>query len=107
MEGDKESLKDMILLDQDGEKWIIPSNVIVVIDSSLTSDKAIEEKVCTFKYTKKRYSSQPWYLCKTCNIYCCVICRDQCHKDHELGDEENSDFFCDCGAENKACEAIK
>ena len=85
----------------------LSNDVIVVIDSSLGSDIAIQEGVCTYTYTKKRYSKQQWYLCKTCNIYCCIICKSKCHKDHEMSEEADSDFFCDCGSDNKNCVALK
>jgi hypothetical protein len=102
----EEKKEDFINITQ--TKEILPSNTtIVVVDSSLTSDIAISENVCTFKYTRNRYSEQPWYLCLSCNIYCCLICMEKCHEGHLLSEEENSDFFCDCGAENKSCLAIK
>ena len=82
------------------------SQIYVVIDPSFTSDKAIEEDVCTFKYTKDRYSFQKWFHCQNCNVYCCIICKNKCHKDHQLNEESESDFFCDCGAENKLCIAL-
>jgi hypothetical protein len=80
---------------------------IIVIDSSLTSDKALQEGICTFVYTKRRYSCQPWYLCKQCNTYCCLICKQNCHNGHEMSDESKSDFYCDCGADNLNCTSMK
>ena len=82
-------------------------NILVVVDSSFTSDKAIAEDVCTYKYTKTRYSLQKWYLCLSCNIYCCLVCKNKCHNNHILDEEKESDFFCDCAVENKDCIGLK
>ncbi len=82
------------------------SEIIVVIDPLFSSDKAIEENVCTFKYTKNRYSLQKWYLCNACNIYCCEICKIKCHNDHICGEENESEFFCDCGSDNINCLCV-
>jgi hypothetical protein len=82
-------------------------DLIIVIDPSLTSDRAIKEGICTFVYTKRRYSSQPWYICQQCNIYCCIICKNNCHNGHDMSPESNSDFFCDCGADNLNCASMK
>ena len=89
------------------EGYVFSDDLIIVIDPSLTSDKAIEEGCCTFVYTKRRYSKQTWYLCQQCNIYCCIICKEKCHSCHEMGPENDSDFFCDCGADNFKCTSMK
>ncbi len=76
-----------------------------IIDSK-GSNECIEKGICTFKSTGKQYCIQPWYQCKTCNIYCCTVCKNKCHGDHQLSEESNSGFFCDCGAENGNCKAL-
>lgn len=76
-----------------------------IIDSK-HSNECIEKGICTFANTGKKYSIQPWFQCKTCDIYCCVVCKNKCHNEHELTEEKNSEFFCDCGAENSKCKAL-
>ncbi len=76
-----------------------------IIDSK-NSHECIEKGICTFKGTGKKYFIQPWYQCKTCNIYCCIVCKGKCHNGHHLSEETNSEFFCDCEAENSNCKAL-
>jgi hypothetical protein len=76
-----------------------------VIDSK-HSDECIEKGICTFKNTGKKYSIQSWYQCKTCDTYCCIVCKEQCHNGHQLSEESKSEFFCDCGAGNVNCKAL-
>ncbi len=76
-----------------------------IIDSK-HSIECIEKGICTFNNTGKKYCVQPWYQCKTCNIYCCIVCKGKCHDGHQLSEESNSEFFCDCGAENGNCKAL-
>jgi len=67
---------------------------------------AISEKACTFLYTDRIYALQKWYPCKTClasgkfkgsEAGACEVCKDLCHKGHDLGPENNSVFVCSCG----------
>jgi len=41
-------------------------------------------------------------MCKTCGLDqtkgCCQSCANVCHKGHELVVQNESTFFCDCGA---------
>jgi hypothetical protein len=76
-----------------------------IIDSK-KSNQCIEEGICTFKSTGKKYCIQPWFQCKTCDIFCCIVCKNKCHNEHQLSEQSNSEFFCDCGAENSNCRAL-
>jgi len=68
--------------------------------------KAITERSCTFIYTDRIYALQRWYPCKTClasgkfkgsEAGACEVCKDLCHKGHDLGPENYSIFVCSCG----------
>jgi hypothetical protein len=61
------------------------------------------KNICEFKNTEKKRS---WYQCKTCNIYCCIVCKGKCHAEHQMSEESKSAFFCDCRAENVNCRAL-
>jgi len=69
---------------------------------------------CSYSFTKKCHTQQPWWHCKTCypksNMGCCQVCAMHCHQGHELIKKEPSPFFCDCGAgdpEGFTCKAIQ
>jgi hypothetical protein len=58
---------------------------------------------CTIALTGNQYVIQPWFECLTCKLTggagCCVICKDICHRGHEVraASSSPSPFFCDCG----------
>lgn len=62
-----------------------------------------EKCLCSYNSTRKNYTAQFWYSCRTCTGYssdigCCLACAVSCHKDHQLDGPKYSNFFCDCGA---------
>ena len=60
---------------------------------------------CTYTETGPEYKKQTWYECKTCSSFCCEFCKLKCHENHQLGEKQNSDFYCDCGTTHN-CKGI-
>ena len=65
---------------------------------------------CTFSVTGRCYIEQQWYRCRTCfetsdNNGVCSACAARCHQGHDLELHEESEFFCDCGADGD-CNAL-
>lgn len=65
---------------------------------------------CSYSFTKRCHTKQPWWHCKTCypstNTGCCKACAEHCHRGHELVKKESSSFFCDCGAGDPVIEGF-
>ncbi|KAH3732262.1 F-box only protein 11 [Pelomyxa schiedti] len=56
---------------------------------------------CTFTVTSFMHTPQRWYQCATCqkkeNQGICAVCKDTCHKDHDLSlTPRYGYFYCDC-----------
>jgi hypothetical protein len=56
---------------------------------------------CTYGLTGKSHKPQYWKNCLDCysntGMGACLSCIETCHKGHDLGELEYSNFFCDCG----------
>jgi hypothetical protein len=73
--------------------------------------EAYRRYVCTYATTGNHFHDQYWYMCVTCGLVenegLCAVCKDRCHKGHQLQLQVAfSGFFCDCGAA-RACSALK
>eukprot|EP00029_Vermamoeba_vermiformis_P009496 TRINITY_DN474_c0_g1_i2.p1 TRINITY_DN474_c0_g1~~TRINITY_DN474_c0_g1_i2.p1 ORF type:complete len:704 (-),score=146.32 TRINITY_DN474_c0_g1_i2:103-2214(-) len=82
-------------------------------DKELTEEikEAYRRYVCTYATTGNHFHDQYWYTCVTCGLVenegLCAVCKDRCHKGHQLQMQVAfSGFFCDCGA-SRACSALK
>jgi len=84
-------------------------------------NNCIDQNICTYSYTKdKKYVYQKWYQCITCGLEgnkgCCEVCKNNCHKDHELVKDENDNsipkenfgpFYCDCPGSHTLLDGSK
>jgi len=75
---------------------------------SFLAEKAIQDKFCTFTYTREYYHAQYWYECRTCSSprqilgrpevsAVCEQCAKACHTGHDLSPRKFGHFYCDCG----------
>ena len=66
---------------------------------------------CTFRQTARKHTPQTFYQCLTCKQGprngVCGVCAQHCHRDHQLSPARYGNFFCDCGADNPSCVAMK
>jgi len=69
-------------------------------------NKSVTERICTFHYTDRIFAPQKWYQCNTClssgkfqgaEAGTCEVCKDLCHKGHDIGPENFGEFVCSCG----------
>lgn len=74
-------------------------------EDSVQSDESKKTKdeyqmCCTACIFQKKYITQPWFSCYTCNKVnhegVCLGCAMTCHKDHDLVINQTSGFYCDC-----------
>eukprot|EP01122_Echinamoeba_exundans_P001546 TRINITY_DN1157_c0_g1_i2.p1 TRINITY_DN1157_c0_g1~~TRINITY_DN1157_c0_g1_i2.p1 ORF type:complete len:533 (-),score=55.13 TRINITY_DN1157_c0_g1_i2:255-1853(-) len=75
--------------------------------------EAIDAGKCTYTVTENNYFNQLVFRCRTCNLVdaeglgMCAVCKDICHKGHDIIVEPKlAGFFCDCGAALN-CKACK
>lgn len=79
----------------------------------LAADNAPLSTLCTFSATKKEYVVQHWYHCYTCDLTdhsgMCSICATTCHRNHDTYYQGHTNFYCDCGANErrKQCQCLK
>ena len=65
---------------------------------------------CTYLQTQRQYREQEWASCLTCfqseQEGACLSCLSKCHRGHMIGSVRYSNFFCDCGDQQKCTEQI-
>lgn len=84
--------------------------------------KASTIEECTFRQTGPSYVKQVWFKCQTCwpspkaPEGVCVTCAEQCHAGHDLRQQKEGGFYCDCGSgagvpaansTNKQCQSLR
>jgi len=72
----------------------------------------IKNGKCTGVHTEDKYEKQYYFRCKTCfrkeNEGCCVVCRDVCHKGHNVEKIPRfGGFYCDCYVTQNMCAFSK
>jgi parallel beta-helix repeat protein len=80
------------------------------LEPSFDVRRAMKRGICTFSTTGHHFHEQFWWHCETCNLVgnegVCIVCKDICHKGHQLTEGGFSAFFCDCGA-TRPCKALE
>ena len=72
------------------------------------SDFDLDAQLCTFKKTSDEDHYQHLYECKTCDMRpVCIVCKEVCHREHELEYYGYDDYYCRCGIRgNELCKAL-
>jgi len=60
---------------------------------------------CSYLVTKNKYTLQAWATCYDCfrttSQGACLFCLESCHKGHNIGKVNTTNFFCDCMCSEK------
>ena len=68
------------------------------------TNQCVLDDVCTANASlEARKVGQKVFLCKQCDVECCVVCRDKCHSKHQTGEIGFGLLKCQCS--NVSCEA--
>eukprot|EP01080_Neovahlkampfia_damariscottae_P003021 gene3021-5031_t len=78
----------------------------VILQTKMKQQTKLKITNCTYSETGPEFTKQIWFECKTCNTYCCEFCKLKCHENHDLSEENNSDFYCDCGCSTN-CKGLR